>query len=55
MWKRGEVSLPLSLFWVNNVGVFKRGVSPSFQNLPLPLIKGKGIKGMGLPNKNLKR
>jgi len=29
-------------------GVFKRGVSPSFQNLPLPLNKGKGIQGMGL-------
>ena len=28
------------------LGVFKRGVSPSFKNLPLP--KGKGIKGMGL-------
>jgi len=27
---------------------FKRGVSPSFQNLPLPLTKGKGIKGIGL-------
>jgi len=54
MWKRGFASLRLSLFWVNNVGVLKRGVSPSFQNLPLPLIKGKGIKGMGLPNKNLK-
>jgi len=34
--------------------VFKRGVSPSFQNLPLPLIKGKGIQGIGSPNKNLK-
>jgi len=28
--------------------VFKRGVSPSFKNPPLPLVKGKGIKGMGL-------
>jgi hypothetical protein len=28
--------------------VFKRGVSPSFRkNLPLPLDKGKGIKGIG--------
>jgi len=36
------------------MGVFKRGISPSFQNLPLPLDKGKGIKGIGSPNKNLK-
>jgi len=25
------------LFLANDVGVFKRGASPSFQNLPLPL------------------
>jgi len=25
--------------------VFKRGISPSFQNFPLPLIKGKGDNG----------
>jgi len=28
--------------------VFKRGEAPLQKNLPLPLIKGKGIKGMGL-------
>jgi hypothetical protein len=44
-FKRGEASLKISLLWVNNVGVFKRGASPSFQNPPLPLIKGKGDKG----------
>jgi len=47
---RGFASL---LLWVNNAGVSKRGVSPSFQNLPLPLIKGKGTQGIGSPNKNL--
>jgi hypothetical protein len=30
--------------------VSKRGVSPSSQNLPLPLAKGKGIQGKGLIN-----
>ena len=35
--------------------VSKRGVSPmirrcSYHNLPLPLEKGKGIQGIGLPN-----
>jgi len=35
------------------VWVFKRGASPSFFNLPLPLDKGKGIKGIGSPNKTL--
>jgi len=32
------------LLWVNNGGAFKRGVSPSFQNLPPLLIKERGIK-----------
>ena len=49
MHQIGKVKEGRSLFRVNNVGVFKRGVSPSFQNLPLPLIKGKGIQGIGLP------
>jgi hypothetical protein len=31
-------------------GVFKRGASPSKNYVPLPLIKGKGIKGIGLIN-----
>jgi len=31
-------------------GEFKRGEAP-LTNLPLPLVKGKGIKGMGLPDK----
>jgi hypothetical protein len=26
---------------------FKRGEAPLQKNLPLPLVKGKGIKGMG--------
>ena len=26
----------------------------SYHNLPLPLVKGKGTKGIGLPNKSLK-
>jgi len=30
--------------------VFKRGKAPLKKNLPLSLIKGKGIKGMGLIN-----
>jgi len=30
-----------------------RGAKPlSKKLLPLPLVKGKGIKGIGLPNKN---
>ena len=29
----------------------KRGEAPLKKKLPLPLIKGKGIKGIGLPNK----
>jgi len=33
-----------------NQGEFKRGKAPQ-KSLPLPLIKGKGIKGIGLPNK----
>lgn len=33
---------------------YLRGASPlSIDFLPLPLIKGKGIKGIGLPNRNL--
>jgi len=28
--------------------------SLSYKPIPLPLVKGKGIKGIGLPNKNLK-
>ena len=31
------------------------GRSPSHVKFPLPLIKGKGIKGIGLPSKNLKQ
>jgi len=30
------------------------GLRPSIENIPLPLIKGKGIKGIGLPSRNLK-
>jgi hypothetical protein len=32
----------------NNKGVSKRGEAPLKKNLPLPLDKGKGTKGMGL-------
>jgi hypothetical protein len=32
-----------------------RGTKPLLkENLPLPLIKGKGIKGIGLPDKSLR-
>ena len=32
-----------------------RGAQPLFrENLPLPLDKGKGIKGIGLPSKSLR-
>ena len=34
-------------------GESKRGEAPLIKYPPLPLIKGKGIKGIGLPNKNL--
>jgi len=39
------------IFWS---GVSKRGIAPLLKFHPLPLIKGKGIKGIGFPNKNLK-
>jgi len=32
----------------------KRGEAPLTTPIPLPLIKGKGIKGIGLPSKNLR-
>jgi len=33
-----------------SIGEFKRGVSPSSEKMiPLPLDKGKGIKGIGFP------
>jgi hypothetical protein len=32
----------------------KRGGASLISLIPLPLIKGKGIQGIGLPNKNLK-
>ena len=35
-------------------GCLRGASAPLFKNLPLPLIKGKGIQGMGSPNKNLK-
>ena len=53
-----QVSLPLAELVANSLlsyedthlsGEFKRGEAPLI-NLPLPLDKGKGIKGMGLPN-----
>jgi len=39
------------LLWIKARGVLE-GRSPLKQFFPLPLIKGKGIKGMGSPNKN---
>jgi hypothetical protein len=42
-------------FNYHSTGVFKRGWRPSFQYLPLPLAKGKGIQGMGSPIKKLRR
>jgi hypothetical protein len=39
-----------------NLTGYLRGAKPlSVNHLPLPLIKGKGIKGIGLPNRDLKR
>ncbi len=38
----GFASLGLSLLQVNNAWVFKRGVSPSYKNLPPLLIKERG-------------
>jgi len=36
------------------LGVFKRGLCPLFYIIiPLPLGKGKGIKGIGFPHKKL--
>jgi len=32
------------------MGEFRGGTSPLFLLPPLPLVKGKGIKGIGLPN-----
>ena len=47
--KRGFASLtynsPFPLKTNRISGVFKRGGSLSFQNIPLPLNKGKGDKG----------
>ena len=58
-FKRGVAPLvnslpsPLTLKWWQR-GVLE-GLHPSKEKIfPLPLIKGKGIKGIGLPNKNLK-
>jgi hypothetical protein len=37
------------------LGKSKRGEAPLYKKyLPLPLDKGKGIKGIGLPNNNPK-
>jgi len=62
---KGEILLREAspLFHSLTFGVFKRGASPKYtigslrgtkslfrKNLPLPLAKGKGIKGMGLIN-----
>jgi len=33
---------------VLRLGVSKRGEAPLYKLFPLPLIKGKGIKGIGL-------
>ena len=37
----------------SRIGESKRGEAPFLENLPLPLVKGKGIKGIGLLNKYL--
>jgi len=42
-------NLYLRLFGEENIeGEFKRGIASLAQPIPLPLIKGKGIKGIGL-------
>jgi len=33
------------------MGELKRGEASLIKQIPLPLIKGKGIKGIGLPKK----
>jgi len=45
-----EKPLPLSFEGENIKEESKRGEAPLTKNLPLPLVKGKGIKGMGLLN-----
>jgi hypothetical protein len=35
-------------------GELKRGFAPLTKPIPLPLDKGKGIKGIGSPSKNLR-
>ena len=40
--------LPLSFEGINVKGESKRGEASLKQPIPLPLVKGKGIKGIGL-------
>jgi len=47
--KRCLASVKLS--YPPNMGVFRGALAPQKINLPLPLIKGKGIQGIGLINK----
>jgi len=56
--RRGFASLKLS-YLPEILGVFKRGVSPSYYYFPFPLVRGrvhpegfslKGIQGIGLLN-----
>ena len=51
--KRGFASLCLPLVWDSEQGSFRGVLALLFKNYPLPLFKGKGIKGIGLIN-NLK-
>jgi hypothetical protein len=43
--KRGASPLFLARGFTN--GVFKRGETPLLKSFPLPLVKGKGTKGIG--------
>ncbi|MCL0091405.1 hypothetical protein M1N57_00840 [Dehalococcoidales bacterium] len=49
-WLAGELGKEVSLSRPSDIGGV-RGAKPLSKILPLPLIKGKGIKGMGLQNK----
>ena len=49
-----QATAPLKhpLDWLSFDGELKRGFASLTKYLPLPLDKGKGIKGIGLHNKN---
>ena len=50
--KRGEAPLRLPLVSTVRSGKLEGADAPSKTKIPLPLIKGKGIQGIGLININ---